>query len=84
MNEILTREKPYQKLLNQGLSYEDIFEQVCDQNLQVTTKLLGADVYADKINVIIKDCLKRDPEQRPSCSTIRVKFKSEAFHYRLF
>lgn len=75
MNEILTRERPYQKLLNQGISYENIFQRICEENLRVTMRVAAEDEYADKINLIINDCLQSDPNSRPTCLAIKVYCK---------
>ena len=72
MNEILTRERPYQKLLNQGISCEVIFQRICEENLRVTMTAAAEDEYAEKINMIIHDCLQSDPNSRPSCLAIKV------------
>ncbi|CAO3617380.1 unnamed protein product [Mucor fragilis] len=76
MNEILTRERPYQKLLNQGISYEVIFQRVCEENLRVTMKAAAEDEYAEKINMIIHDCLQSDPNSRPSCLAIKNQMRN--------
>lgn len=75
MNEILTRERPYQKLLNQGITYENIFQRVCEENLQVTMRAAAEDEYADKINTVIRDCLQSDPNSRPTCLAIKVYYR---------
>ncbi|KAI8968050.1 hypothetical protein BDF20DRAFT_205358 [Mycotypha africana] len=76
MNEILTREKPYQKLIRQGMSYENIFTHVRDGDLRVTMYADGEDEYADKINTLISDCLHPDPNCRPTCANMRNQMKS--------
>ncbi|KAF1804896.1 hypothetical protein FB192DRAFT_1053619 [Mucor lusitanicus] len=76
MNEILTRERPYQQLLNQGISYENIFQRVCEENLRVTMRAAADDEYADKINMIIHDCLQSDPKSRPNCLAIKNQMRN--------
>ncbi|KAL7326247.1 Histidine kinase osmosensor, variant 3 [Mucor circinelloides] len=76
INEILTRERPYQKLLNQGITYENIFQRVCEENLQVTMRAAAEDEYADKINTIIRDCLQSDPNSRPTCLAIKNQMRN--------
>jgi hypothetical protein len=73
MNEILTREKPYKDLLNQGFSYENIFWRIREENLTVSMRPTGEDEHTDAINLIISDCLKADPNTRPSCMSIKVR-----------
>jgi serine/threonine protein kinase len=75
MNEILTRERPYQELVNQGISFENIFQRVCEENIRVTMRATTEDEYADKINLIINDCLQSDPNSRPTCLAIKVHLK---------
>ncbi|CEP15224.1 hypothetical protein [Parasitella parasitica] len=76
LNEILTRERPYQKLLNQGFTLENIFRRVCEENLRVVMKTSTDDEYADKINLIINDCLQSDPSSRPTCLVIKNRLRS--------
>ncbi|KAI9470491.1 MAG: hypothetical protein EXX96DRAFT_358928 [Benjaminiella poitrasii] len=76
INEILTRERPYQKFLNDGLSCENIFMRVCGENLKVTMRPAAEDEYTDEINAIVYKCLQSDPSARPTCSAIRNQMKA--------
>ncbi|KAG0179191.1 hypothetical protein DFQ29_002414 [Apophysomyces sp. BC1021] len=75
INEILTREKPYIQQRLEGFSCESIFNQIRDEGLSPRTQPKGHDGYSDGINVIILECLQRDPDMRPSLSSIAVKIQ---------
>jgi serine/threonine protein kinase len=71
INEILTRERPYQDLLEEGLSYENIFSRISKESLKVSTRF-NDDEYTDKVNAIIRNCIQSDPFNRPTCASLRV------------
>ncbi|KAI8092857.1 uncharacterized protein BX664DRAFT_96027 [Halteromyces radiatus] len=74
MNEIITRELPYQALLDDGLTAENIFNmQHSGPSCLVLSK---KDDYAEKFNSIILDCLRRDSSGRPSFATIGNRVKT--------
>lgn len=73
LNEIVTRERPYYKLQDEGMPYEEIFTQISERNARVTLSN-SDDEHAFRINSLIKDCLQQDPNARPTCGIIRVSF----------
>lgn len=70
MNEIITRELPYQSSLDEGLTVEDIFNKIYFDNLY--PDLSKKNDYAEKFNPIIMDCLQRNASARPNFTTIGV------------
>ncbi|KAI8062897.1 hypothetical protein BC940DRAFT_308004 [Gongronella butleri] len=74
MNEIITRELPYQSLLDDGMSPESIFE-LLQAKVQYPA-FSRKDDYAEHFNMIILACLQRNPASRPTFSTIGNRVKS--------
>ncbi|KAF7727728.1 hypothetical protein EC973_007187 [Apophysomyces ossiformis] len=70
INEILTRELPYMEQRLQGLSSESIFNQVRHDGLYPRMLPEGHDGYSDGIKSVIMKCLQRDPDIRPTVSSI--------------
>ncbi|CAO3621699.1 unnamed protein product [Cunninghamella blakesleeana] len=73
MNEIITRELPYQSSLDEGLTVEDIFNKIYFDNL--CPDLSKKSDYAEKFNPIIMDCLQRNELARPNFTTIGNRIK---------
>lgn len=71
MNEIITRELPYQALLDDGYTAENIFglQQSGSSGIVLSKK----DDYSEKFNSIIVDCLCPNPSRRPGFATIGVR-----------
>ncbi|KAI9245683.1 hypothetical protein BDA99DRAFT_543582 [Phascolomyces articulosus] len=77
INEILTREKPYKDLLDQGYSQLAIFKMISSRSgsreKRIRPKLvktMDADGYAERINQIIEECMSEDPCARPTFSAM--------------
>ncbi|KAI8997000.1 kinase-like domain-containing protein [Pilobolus umbonatus] len=73
INEILTREKPYQEHTALGIDSSSIFLNVCGKGLRPAMNEVADDAYMMDMNSIVADCLEGDPEERPSFSSINVR-----------
>ncbi|KAI8344602.1 hypothetical protein BC941DRAFT_409079 [Chlamydoabsidia padenii] len=74
MNEIITRELPYQALLDEGYTVENIFS--LQQSGSSSLALSKKDDYSEKFNSIIVDCLCPDASRRPGFVTIGNRVKT--------
>lgn len=72
INEILTRERPYNSQLQDGLSYEEIFDQICELDLRPRMQSSSEDDFTCSMNLIISDCLQKNSHSRPSFTAIAV------------
>ncbi|KAI7874924.1 hypothetical protein K492DRAFT_211261 [Lichtheimia hyalospora FSU 10163] len=75
INEIVSRQQPFKKQL-ENMSVKDVFARVEKEYLLPEMAPTEADEYTAKVNMIIAECLRRDPTARPSMTTLRNRIKS--------